>query len=116
MAMTLTPKQEGFCLAYLETSNASEAYRQVYSPAKASAKTINEKASRLLSQGKVRTRISELQKKVEDAFIWKRQNSINALAEIARGSENASARISAVKELNSMHGYNLSSRKSITRK
>lgn len=26
----LTPKQEAFCLAYLETGNASEAYRHVY--------------------------------------------------------------------------------------
>ena len=27
---TLTPKQENFCLAYLETGNASEAYRRAY--------------------------------------------------------------------------------------
>ncbi|SQE31532.1 Terminase small subunit [Mannheimia haemolytica] len=28
----LTPKQEAFCLAYIETGNASEAYRQAYEP------------------------------------------------------------------------------------
>ena len=28
--MSLTPKQEAFCLAYMETGNASEAYRRAY--------------------------------------------------------------------------------------
>ncbi len=30
MTHALTPKQDAFCLAYLETSNASEAYRRAY--------------------------------------------------------------------------------------
>jgi phage terminase small subunit len=57
----LTPKQEAFCLAYIETHNASEAYRRAYAT-KASAKTIHEKASRLLAEGKVRARLKELRK------------------------------------------------------
>ena len=55
MSKPLTPKQEAFVLAYVKTGNASEAYRQVYDT-NASAKTINEKASRLLAEGKVRAR------------------------------------------------------------
>jgi len=55
----LTPKQEAFCLAYIETGNASEAYRRAYGT-KASAKTIHEKVSRLLSEGKVRARLEIL--------------------------------------------------------
>jgi phage terminase small subunit len=107
MSTTLTPKQEAFCLTYFDTSNASEAYRKAYSPARATPKTINEKASRLLAQDKVRARIGELQKRVEDLSIWKRQDSIRALVAIAKSQkEPAGSRISAVKELNSMHGYN----------
>jgi len=30
----LTPKQEAFALAYVETGNASEAYHRAYPPAK----------------------------------------------------------------------------------
>jgi phage terminase small subunit len=56
----LTPKQEAFCLAYVETSNASEAYRRAYATKKAGAKTIHEKASRLLAEGKLRARLEEL--------------------------------------------------------
>jgi phage terminase small subunit len=60
--MTLTPKQEAFCLAYLETGNASEAYRRAYSAAGMKAATINVKASELLSNGKVAVRLDELRK------------------------------------------------------
>ena len=56
----LTQKQENFCLAYLETGNASEAYRRAYNTVGASEKTIWEKASRLLKEGKVRARLEEL--------------------------------------------------------
>jgi phage terminase small subunit len=54
----LTPKQEAFVLAYVKTGNASEAYREAYNT-KASAKTIHEKSSRLLAEGKVRARFEE---------------------------------------------------------
>ena len=56
----LTQKQENFCLSYLETGNASEAYRRAYNTVGASEKTIWEKASRLLKEGKVRARLEEL--------------------------------------------------------
>lgn len=56
----LTQKQENFCLAYIETGNASEAYRRAYNTVGASEKTIWEKASRLLKEGKVRARLEEL--------------------------------------------------------
>jgi phage terminase small subunit len=55
MSKPLTPKRVAFVLAYIKTGNASEAYRQTYST-NAFAKTIHEKASRLLAQGKVKAR------------------------------------------------------------
>lgn len=62
--MALTPKQEAFCLAYLETGNASEAYRRSYSAENMKAPTIAVKASELLANGKVAVRIDELRKPV----------------------------------------------------
>lgn len=59
MAKALTQRQGAFCLAYVETCNASEAYRRAYST-NASPKTINEKASRLLKEGKIGARIADL--------------------------------------------------------
>ena len=45
----LTPKQEAFCLAYLETGNASEAYRRCYNTStNMAAATVNREAARLL--------------------------------------------------------------------
>lgn len=55
----LTQKQEAFCLAYIETGNASEAYRRVY---KTSGKesTVNREAKALLDNPKITARIAEL--------------------------------------------------------
>jgi len=65
---TLTQKQEAFVLAYIKTGNASEAYRQVCNT-NASAKTIHEKASRLLAEGKVWARYEILKGKVTDRAV-----------------------------------------------
>lgn len=58
--MSLTPKQEAFCLAYLETGNASEAYRRAYNAANMSDPVVHNKASGLLAKGEVRVRLEEL--------------------------------------------------------
>lgn len=57
----LTPKQEAFCLAYIETGNASEAYRRAYSAGKMKPETVNVKACELLASGKVSVMVKELQ-------------------------------------------------------
>lgn len=61
MAAKLTVKQESFCLAYIETGNASEAYRQVYNCSRMKPATINRKAAELLENGKITARLEELQ-------------------------------------------------------
>ena len=60
--MILTQKQENFCLAYIETGNASEAYRRSYSCGKMKTETINRKAFDLFQNGNVTARIDELRK------------------------------------------------------
>jgi hypothetical protein len=55
----LSPKEEMFCLAIVEGLSKSDAYRKAYNPQRAKAKTIHEKASRIMARGKVRARIAE---------------------------------------------------------
>lgn len=59
--MKLTVKQEAFCLAYIETGNASEAYRQAYNVAKMKQDAIAVEACRLLDNPNVSLRVAELQ-------------------------------------------------------
>ena len=58
--MKLTVKQEKFCQEYVKNGNASESYRNAYSTVKMKDKTINEKASRMLKEDKISTRVKEL--------------------------------------------------------
>ena len=60
----LTIKQENFCLAYIETGNATEAYRRAYDASKMKDAVINVKASELLANGKVTVRLEELRKPI----------------------------------------------------
>ena len=59
--MKLTPKQEAFCLAYIETGNASMAYRRSYAAEQMSAGAIDVEACRLLAHPKIVPRIAEIQ-------------------------------------------------------
>ena len=56
----LTPKQEKFCQVYIETGNASEAYRQSYNTAKMKPETVNRTAKQLLDNRKIAARLDEL--------------------------------------------------------
>lgn len=60
MAKKLTPKQEAFCQAYIETGNASEAYRQAYDAEKMKPATVNRNAKALLDNSKIATRLEAL--------------------------------------------------------
>lgn len=57
----LTLKQEKFVAAYLETGNATEAYRRAYDCANMQPATINRNAAAQLENSKIATRLAELQ-------------------------------------------------------
>ncbi|AZV93579.1 terminase small subunit [Bordetella sp. J329] len=59
--MALTPKQEAFALAYVETGNASEAYRRTYNAGRMKPETVNRNAKALLDNNKIAARVAELQ-------------------------------------------------------
>jgi phage terminase small subunit len=67
--MRLTPKQEGFALAYCRLMNASDAYREVYDVKRSTSKSVNEMASRLLKNVKVASMIAEIRARAEDTAI-----------------------------------------------
>ena len=66
MKVNLTPKQEKFALAYVETGNASAAYRKAYNVGAATkASTVNRKAKECIDNGKISARVAELQKRAQ---------------------------------------------------
>ena len=56
----LTLKQEAFARAYVETGNASEAYRRAYDAKNMKPEVIAVKASELLKNGKVAVKVGQL--------------------------------------------------------
>lgn len=59
-----TEKMESFCLAYVETGNASEAYRRSYNTANMAYKTAQREGYNTLQNPLVQARIEELRIKV----------------------------------------------------
>ncbi|BCD59618.1 MULTISPECIES: terminase small subunit [unclassified Nitratiruptor] len=84
MAKKLTQKQEKFCLEYVKTGNASEAYRRAYNAKNMKDETIWSKASMLLERDKVRVRVEELRKKAEDEAIMSVQELMQFYTEVIR--------------------------------
>ena len=58
--MALTQKQENFCLKYVETGNASEAYRFAYNAENMKPESVQVSACRLLDKANVKLRVREL--------------------------------------------------------
>lgn len=56
----LTPKQEKFCQKYIETGNASQAYRQSYDCENMADEAVHTEASKLLNNPKITLRLNEL--------------------------------------------------------
>ena len=65
----LTPKQEAFILAYLETGNASAAYRRAYNASGMNAATVNREAHSLLEHPKVAPRLKDLRNHVTNQAV-----------------------------------------------
>lgn len=81
--MALTPKQENFCLAYLETGNASEAYRRAYDCEEAKPETVNRAAKELLDNPKIAARLEDLTCKATSDAVMTRQRAMERLSLIA---------------------------------
>ena len=94
----LTPKQENFVIAYLETGNASEAYRRSYDASKMKEATINRNAKAMTDDSKIAARIAELRQPVVEQVQITLKNHLEKLAELrdkADASEKWQAAIQA---------------------
>lgn len=107
---TLTPKQERFAQLVAQGNSHADAYRNAFN-VKPSTKleTSQANGSRMASKSTVKARIAELRSQLSAKALWTREMSVQALLEayrVAQGTENSGAMTGAIKELNSMHGYN----------
>ena len=103
----MTPKQEAFCLAYIETGNASEAYRSAYNAAKMKPESVNVGASKLLADPKIALRVAEL----KSDLVERHQVTADSIAkmlredrEFARECETPSAAVTATMGLAKLYG------------
>ncbi len=84
----LTPKQEAFCLVYIETGNASEAYRQAYPRARNwKPETVHREAHALLNNPKISTRLDELRRPALKKAEVTVERVVKELARIAFGDK-----------------------------
>ena len=83
MKRNITPKQERFLSVYLDTGNASEAYRQAYNCQRMKDATITVKASELLKNGNVTVRLRQLQSDLKKVSDVKKEAILEELACIA---------------------------------
>lgn len=111
--MSLTPKQEAFAKAYLETGSGAAAYRRAYNAGNMSNNAIYVAASVLLDNPKVSLRLAELQQ-----MSAKRHNiTIDSLTEMTlkafeeaqrvaptTGQMQTTAMIKAAEFLGKLHG------------
>lgn len=105
--MALTAKQEAFAQAVSGGMTQADAYRSSYECENMGDDTIYVAASQLMAGHKVSVRVAELKEAIAIAAIWTRLDSVQTLADIAMNAEaKANEKVSAIKELNAMHGFN----------
>lgn len=83
MADALTPKQEAFVRAYLETGNATEAYRRSYDVTGMKEATINREAKSLTDHPKISARLVVVQERATQKAILSRAWVLEQLMENA---------------------------------
>ena len=105
----LTAKQEAFCQAVADGMNQSDAYRHAYNAENMKPESVNVNASKLMADAKVKLRVRELKDALSLKALWTREDAVKELKDIAsmgKDGKQLGAATAAIKELNSMHGYN----------
>ena len=87
--MSLTAKEDKFCIEHVNGLNASDAYRAAYSTKNMKAETINVKASLLLKKDKIRARIAELKAPVIEKAQLTLETHLERLGQLSRAAEAA---------------------------
>ena len=103
--VNLAAKQEAFCQGIADGLGQADAYRAAYDAEGMKDNTIYPLASKLMKNSKIAARIAELREAVQEKQLWSREMSVKALVQ-AYKQGSGSVKVSAIKELNAMHGYN----------
>ena len=74
--MSLTKKQEIFCQEVVRQSSYSAAYRIAYNTSNWTDKSVNEKASQMMSSVKILSRVNELKKNLENEKLYTLKQSV----------------------------------------
>ena len=95
--------------------NQSDAYRSAYNAGKMKSETVNSKAYELSKNGEVAARVAELREALANKSLWTREQSVAVLVDvIGDGESKGGDKISAVKVLNEMQGFNAPTKSELT--
>ena len=101
--MRLTAAQERFAQFVADGKSQAEAYRLAYPKFNGKDETCWQMASRLMR--KVGARVEELRAALAEKALWTREDSVRTLMKVIDEPDTKRDVVAAVKELNSMHGY-----------
>lgn len=110
MARSLSLAREQFCMEVASGKSYIDAYIVAYPKAAAwKPASAHNQAHKLAKIPEIATRIEQIKsaitEKVQKKIEWNLERSVEVLAEIAVSGEKEAARVSAIKELNSIFGY-----------
>jgi len=103
----LTVKQENFAKEFIETGNASEAYRRAYDTSRMKPESVNRKAKELIDNVKVSARIEEIRKKRAKRFEITAESITKDAQDVlnmAKTNGQASAAVQALTLISKLHG------------
>ena len=103
----MTPKQEAFARSYVETGNASEAYRRSYDAGNMKEESIWRKAKECIDNGKVAARINELKavhQQRHEVTVDTITQMLKDDRELARSNSQTGAAVAASMGLAKLHG------------
>ena len=101
----LTAKQEQFVKGIIDGMSQADAYRSAYDTSRMADKTVHEKASRLMSDGKVRARVQELRGQMMTPSIMSAQERLEWLTELIQSDEEGTGdKLKAIDLMNKMTG------------
>ena len=112
--MSLTSKQEKFIQALVAGKSQRQAYKEAYNAANMKDKTIDERASVLFKNDKIKTRYNELLEEHKNKALYTRENAVNDLIWIKEEAKedilkngirqaNSTTYVNSIKELSTLN-------------
>ena len=103
----LTPKQHQFCCTYMETGNATLAYRNAYDAQNMKPATVNRKAKELLDNGKIAARLAILREPIREKMavtVEGLTEKLQQICELSMQRQQFGVAVTAIMGIAKMHG------------